>query len=103
MTSKETKCPLDKFELVFFSLGNTASAQGKGFPLCPFCYNNPPEFDELQSATLAAERLAIGAAEELSENNSQSNRFMNRISADTRQEKGKREYVGMVSTLGGIS
>lgn len=41
---KEYKCPLDKFELVLFSLGNTASAQGKSYPLCPYCYSHPPNF-----------------------------------------------------------
>ena len=39
---KELKCPLDGFELLLFSLGNSATAVGKTFPLCPFCYNNPP-------------------------------------------------------------
>ena len=33
-------CPLDGFELVVFSLGNSAQAQGKSFPLCPYCFNN---------------------------------------------------------------
>jgi DNA topoisomerase-3 len=41
---KELKCPLDNFELVLFSLGNTATAQGKSYPLCPYCYNHPPTF-----------------------------------------------------------
>lgn len=41
---KEYKCPLDKFELVLFSLGNSASAQGKSYPLCPYCCNHPPNF-----------------------------------------------------------
>jgi DNA topoisomerase III len=36
------KCPLDGFELVLFSLGNSTKAQGKSYPLCPFCYNHPP-------------------------------------------------------------
>jgi DNA topoisomerase III len=35
-------CPLDGFELVLFSLGNGTKAQGKSYPLCPFCYNHPP-------------------------------------------------------------
>jgi hypothetical protein len=42
------KCPLDDFELVLFSLGNAAKAQGKTYPLCPYCYNEPP-FDGLTS------------------------------------------------------
>jgi uncharacterized membrane protein YgcG len=41
---KELKCPLDNFDLVLFSLGNTEKAQGKSYPLCPYCYNNPPSF-----------------------------------------------------------
>lgn len=41
---KELKCPLDNFELVFFSLGNTTNAIGKSYPLCPYCYNHPPSF-----------------------------------------------------------
>ena len=32
-------CPLDNFELVQFSMGGN---DGKRYPLCPFCYNNPP-------------------------------------------------------------
>jgi DNA topoisomerase-3 len=41
---KELKCPLDGFELVLFSLGNSEQAQGKTFPLCPYCFSNPPSF-----------------------------------------------------------
>lgn len=44
---KEIRCPLDNFELVLFSLGNAANAQGKSYPLCPCCYNHPPSFEEL--------------------------------------------------------
>ncbi|XP_044500642.1 DNA topoisomerase 3-beta isoform X4 [Mangifera indica] len=36
---KELTCPLDGFELLIFSM---AGPEGKSFPLCPFCYNNPP-------------------------------------------------------------
>jgi len=25
-------------------IGNTEKAQGKSYPLCPFCYNQPPQF-----------------------------------------------------------
>lgn len=60
---KELKCPLDKFELVYFSLGNSATAQGKGYPLCPYCYNHPPEFSENQTTSNAAallEDLSLG-------------------------------------------
>ncbi|ESO91570.1 hypothetical protein LOTGIDRAFT_217319 [Lottia gigantea] len=35
---KELKCPLDDFELVLWSTG----PKGKSYPLCPYCYNNPP-------------------------------------------------------------
>ncbi|KAI9209300.1 DNA topoisomerase 3-beta-1-like protein [Polychytrium aggregatum] len=35
---KELKCPLDNFELIIFSTGS----KGKGYPLCPMCYNAPP-------------------------------------------------------------
>ena len=35
---KELKCPLDNFELVLFSTGS----KGKGSPVCPQCYSNPP-------------------------------------------------------------
>lgn len=35
---KELSCPLDGFELVLFSTGS----KGKGYPLCPYCYNHPP-------------------------------------------------------------
>lgn len=35
---QELKCPLDDFELVYF----TAGAQGKSFVFCPYCYSNPP-------------------------------------------------------------
>ncbi|KAM3572437.1 hypothetical protein VYU27_005564 [Nannochloropsis oceanica] len=39
---KELKCPLDDFELLLFSLGNSERAQGKSFTLCPYCYSHPP-------------------------------------------------------------
>lgn len=41
---KELRCPLDGFELLLFSLGNKDNAMGKSFPICPSCYNNPPDF-----------------------------------------------------------
>lgn len=37
---KGLACPLCNYELLLFSLGG---ADGKTFPLCPFCYNNPLE------------------------------------------------------------
>ena len=36
---KELICPLDYFELLLFSM---PGPEGKSFPLCPYCYNNPP-------------------------------------------------------------
>ncbi|PRW60157.1 DNA topoisomerase 3-beta isoform X1 [Chlorella sorokiniana] len=36
---KELACPLDGFQLLLFSLGG---ADGKTYPLCPYCYNHPP-------------------------------------------------------------
>ena len=39
---KELKCPLDGFDLLLFSLGNSEKFVGTTYPLCPFCYNNPP-------------------------------------------------------------
>ncbi|GAB4851852.1 hypothetical protein Ancab_031251 [Ancistrocladus abbreviatus] len=36
---KELSCPLDNFELLIFSM---PGPEGKSFPLCPYCYNNPP-------------------------------------------------------------
>eukprot|EP00899_Mesostigma_viride_P006662 jgi/Mesvir1/15998/Mv08302-RA.2 len=36
---KEIACPLDGFQLVLFSL---SGPDGKTYPLCPFCYSNPP-------------------------------------------------------------
>mmetsp|Transcript_30854 Transcript_30854/g.60226 ORF Transcript_30854/g.60226 Transcript_30854/m.60226 type:complete len:959 (-) Transcript_30854:157-3033(-) len=35
----ENKCPLDDFELVMFSTGGE---NGISYPLCPYCYSNPP-------------------------------------------------------------
>lgn len=32
----------DGFELLLFSLGNSANAVGVTYPLCPYCFNNPP-------------------------------------------------------------
>ena len=43
---KELKCPLDGFDLLLYSLGNSEKFVGTTYPLCPFCYNNPP-FEEL--------------------------------------------------------
>ncbi|KAJ3219587.1 DNA topoisomerase 3-beta-1 [Clydaea vesicula] len=35
---RELKCPLDAFELVLFTTGS----KGKGYSICPKCYNHPP-------------------------------------------------------------
>lgn len=45
---KELKCPLDNFDLLVYSLGNTEKAQGKSFTLCPYCYNYPPSFEDVE-------------------------------------------------------
>ena len=39
---KELKCPLDGFDLLLYSRGNSERFVGVTYPLCPFCYNNPP-------------------------------------------------------------
>ena len=36
---KGLDCPLDGYEIVLFSL---SGPDAKTYPLCPFCYNNPP-------------------------------------------------------------
>lgn len=36
------KCPIDRFELLLYSLGNTIGKQGMTSPFCPNCYHNPP-------------------------------------------------------------
>lgn len=95
LSRQEIKCPLDKFELVFFSLGNTAGAQGKGFPLCPYCYNHPPEFDELQSATVAAEKLALGMADDAARDRAPGGEG-GVADGGPVARMGKREYRGMV-------
>ena len=46
---QEHKCPLDGFELLYF----TAGAKGKSFVFCPYCYNNPP-FKEMKKEMAAA-------------------------------------------------
>jgi DNA topoisomerase-3 len=53
---KELKCPLDQFDLVLFSLGNSEKALGKSYPLCPCCYNYPPSFEDLENAGSSLDR-----------------------------------------------
>jgi DNA topoisomerase-3 len=36
---QEFRCPLDDFELVMFTTGGSNAIS---YPLCPYCYNNPP-------------------------------------------------------------
>lgn len=43
---KEIKCPLDQFELVLVCFGKKNT-----YPVCPYCYNNPP-FENVPSGTL---------------------------------------------------
>eukprot|EP00088_Acartia_fossae_P065027 TRINITY_DN80070_c0_g1_i1.p1 TRINITY_DN80070_c0_g1~~TRINITY_DN80070_c0_g1_i1.p1 ORF type:complete len:232 (+),score=38.94 TRINITY_DN80070_c0_g1_i1:43-738(+) len=43
---QELKCPLDDFELLYF----TAGAKGKSFIFCPFCFSNPP-FNEMDKGS----------------------------------------------------
>ncbi|MED6197065.1 hypothetical protein PIB30_053243 [Stylosanthes scabra] len=42
---KELTCPLDNFELLVCSM---PGPEGKAFPLCPYCYSNPP-FEGIES------------------------------------------------------
>jgi DNA topoisomerase-3 len=44
---KELVCPLDAFELVLFSVGG---ADGRAYPLCPYCYSHPP-FENVAKVT----------------------------------------------------
>ncbi|PAA58106.1 hypothetical protein BOX15_Mlig004061g1, partial [Macrostomum lignano] len=43
---KELKCPLDDFELVLWTQGTNS----KSFPLCPYCYANPP-FEDMKKGS----------------------------------------------------
>jgi len=35
---QELKCPLDDFEILYY----TAGSKGRSYVFCPYCYNNPP-------------------------------------------------------------
>jgi len=39
---KGNKCPLDGFELLLFKVESQGGQEGKSYPLCPQCYNDPP-------------------------------------------------------------
>ncbi|KAF6163367.1 hypothetical protein GIB67_009607 [Kingdonia uniflora] len=54
---KELVCPLDNFELLIFSM---AGPEGKSFPLCPYCYNNPP-FEGIDTLFGTLGKLGKGA------------------------------------------
>ena len=47
---KGLACPLDGYEIILFSL---SGADGKTYPLCPFCYNHPP-FEGVLKVGMAA-------------------------------------------------
>ena len=47
---QELKCPLDDFELVYF----TAGAKGKSFVFCPYCYSNPPFGEMVKGSACSA-------------------------------------------------
>lgn len=55
---KGLACPLDDFELLLCSL---SGPDGMTYPLCPFCYNNPP-FEGIQKvvdSTFCASSFAV--------------------------------------------
>lgn len=84
---KETKCPLDGFELVLYSLGNSEKAQGKSFPLCPYCYNFPPQFKEEEEKE---EGTTSGEGEEKVQNGEE---------GGSEEEEGEQSWVGYDDTL----
>lgn len=51
---KELRCPLDDFELVLW----TSGARGKSYPLCPYCFSNPP-FRDMKKGKTKPELLLI--------------------------------------------
>ncbi|KAL2242420.1 DNA topoisomerase 3-beta isoform X2 [Sesamum indicum] len=56
---KELTCPLDNFELLIFSM---PGPEGKSFPFCPYCYNNPPfeGIDNLFGASKSSGSVKLG-------------------------------------------
>ncbi|XP_057429200.1 DNA topoisomerase 3-beta isoform X2 [Lotus japonicus] len=52
---KELSCPLDNFELLLCSMG----PDGKSFPLCPYCYSNPP-FEGIEALINTAKTSTSG-------------------------------------------
>jgi DNA topoisomerase III len=61
---KELKCPLDQFDLVLFSLGNTEKAQGKSYPVCPYCFNHPPSFEDFEKQSVVEDSTSNKINEE---------------------------------------
>ncbi|GAU31076.1 hypothetical protein TSUD_322130 [Trifolium subterraneum] len=53
---KELTCPLDNFELLICSV---VGPEGKSFPLCPYCYSNPP-FEGIESLINTAKTSTSG-------------------------------------------
>ncbi|XP_028759686.1 DNA topoisomerase 3-beta [Neltuma alba] len=53
---KELACPLDNFELLICSM---PGPEGKSFPLCPYCYSNPP-FEGIEALINTAKIGASG-------------------------------------------
>lgn len=51
---KELRCPLDDFELVLW----TSGARGKSYPLCPYCFSNPP-FRDMKKGRAKPERSLV--------------------------------------------
>lgn len=55
---KELRCPLDDFELVLW----TSGARGKSYPLCPYCFSNPPFRDMRKGTTKRGRTLCSDLA-----------------------------------------
>ena len=48
---------------MFFSLGNTATALGKSYPLCPYCYNNQPSFTNDSTAEIISDQMGCNSCQ----------------------------------------